>query len=513
MARDPEISPELFVGLIGAVGTDLETVQLCLQSELVAVGYNVHNVRLSKLISRCYNWRHLNSSGVSYEDERINTYMDAGDELRGKMNDGAALARLAIGNIREIREAEIEHPDSPMPATAFVLQSLKHPDEVKFLREIYGKSFIALSIYSPKQRRLQRLKHIIAKSRHSANEDSFEDHASALIKRDEKEPGDDNGQNVRDTFPLADAFFSAGPNLAIQIKRFLQLLFGQPYITPSSDEYAMYHAHAAALRSSDLSRQVGAVLTTTNTEFIAAGCNEVPQAGGGSPWENSVDPNKDYRDHQLGKDSNVLIKHEMTTEIFKLMKENGWLSEEKRREEPASLAETAFSKKVNGILRDTRIASIIEFGRMIHAEMSAICEAARRGIPVQDTTLYCTTFPCHMCARHIIASGISRVVYIEPYPKSLTKELYNKSVHIEDDGADDDAVTFEPFVGIAPRTYMPLFTMRKRKDDLGYTVDWNAEDTIPKLCERYPVYIDRETADLQDLNEHAIMYGIDPPTE
>ncbi|MDN3612645.1 hypothetical protein QWZ16_23945 [Vibrio ostreicida] len=26
-------------------------------------------------------------------------------------------------------------------------------------------------------------------------------------------------------------------------------------------------------------------------------------------------------------------------------------------------------------------------------------------------------FPCHNCAKHIVASGIKRVVYVEPYPK------------------------------------------------------------------------------------------------
>lgn len=57
----------------------------------------------------------------------------------------------------------------------------------------------------------------------------------------------------------------------------------------------------------------------------------------------------------------------------------------------------------------------------MHAEMFAITDAARRGLSVRDATLYCTTFPCHMCARHIIASGIRKVVYIEPYPKSMAK--------------------------------------------------------------------------------------------
>ena len=67
---------------------------------------------------------------------------------------------------------------------------------------------------------------------------------------------------------------------------------------------------------------------------------------------------------------------------------------------------------------------LIEFSRTVHAEMAAIVDAARRGVSVQDCNLYTTTFPCHECAKHIVAAGIRRVVYIEPYPKSQALSLH-----------------------------------------------------------------------------------------
>jgi deoxycytidylate deaminase len=75
--------------------------------------------------------------------------------------------------------------------------------------------------------------------------------------------------------------------------------------------------------------------------------------------------------------------------------------------------------------------NVIEFGRAVHAEMAALMDSARRGVPVKNATLYCTTFPCHLCARHIVAAGIRRVVYIEPYPKSLAAQLYPDSIAVE----------------------------------------------------------------------------------
>lgn len=74
---------------------------------------------------------------------------------------------------------------------------------------------------------------------------------------------------------------------------------------------------------------------------------------------------------------------------------------------------------------------IIEFGRVVHAEMSALMDAARLGRPVQDAKLFCTTFPCHICAKHITAAGISSVFFLEPYPKSAAFALHPDSIEVE----------------------------------------------------------------------------------
>src|SRR5437870_9308439 len=92
-------------------------------------------------------------------------------------------------------------------------------------------------------------------------------------------------------------------------------------------------------------------------------------------------------------------------------------------------------------------------------------DAARRGVSVRNCTMYVTTFPCHLCARHIVAAGIRRVVYIEPYAKSLAADLYPDSIAIE--GGSDEKVIFEPFVGVSPRQYVKLFSMGTRKSDKG----------------------------------------------
>jgi hypothetical protein len=82
------------------------------------------------------------------------------------------------------------------------------------------------------------------------------------------------------------------------------------------------------------------------------------------------------------------------------------------------LAQSALFIGESPPLKGSRAARVLEFGRVVHAEMSAITDSTRRGIGVKDTTRYCTTFPCRMYAQHIIAAGLAPVVHIEPYPKT-----------------------------------------------------------------------------------------------
>src|SRR5262245_55492649 len=52
------------------------------------------------------------------------------------------------------------------------------------------------------------------------------------------------------------------------------------------------------------------------------------------------------------------------------------------------------------LMKESQLMDILEFGRMIHAEMSAISDDARLGRETKETILFSTTFPCHICAKH-----------------------------------------------------------------------------------------------------------------
>jgi deoxycytidylate deaminase len=126
-------------------------------------------------------------------------------------------------------------------------------------------------------------------------------------------------------------------------------------------------------------------------------------------------------------------------------------------------------------LRSTTVSALTEFGRAVHAEAEAILSAARMGVSTRGARLYCTTFPCHVCAKHIVAAGIEQVVYIEPYPKSRALRLFDDSISLE--ARRKGRVLFRPFVGVSPSRFADLFSMRSaegqplpRKDDRGFPI-------------------------------------------
>ena len=502
--------PELVIGFVGAVGADLAFIIDQFSRDLATVGYTSDIVRLSSLLLDCSKYEHLQANESGPQDVRIDGLMNAGDDLRRTAKRGDAVALLAVGKIRELRKLKGGDEGHSLLRHAFLLHSLKHPSEMQTLRDIYGEAFVAVSAYTPRSKRLDSLSERITKSHSSYKTDDFQEIAKDLIDKDEKEVGDDLGQNVRDTFPESDIFVDAGQieNIGSQITRFVEILFQQPYRTPTVDEAGLFHAKAAALRSADLSRQVGAMIGTNRGEIIAIGCNEVPIAEGGSFWEGDAEPRVDNRDFKIGYDSTSRMKKELFEEVFKRLRDAKWLAPNLLGSSDPELVEKAVFDRNASILSGTRAASIIEFGRMVHAEMAAITDAARRGHKLAGATLYCTTFPCHMCARHIVSSGISRVVYVEPYPKSMAKDLYRGSVNVDHDPmASPDAVKFSPFVGISPRRYLSFFEMPKRKDVRGYTLAWQAKTAMPRV-KQSSTYLDVELAHVQILAAHRVEWGL-----
>ncbi len=68
-----------------------------------------------------------------------------------------------------------------------------------------------------------------------------------------------------------------------------------------------------------------------------------------------------------------------------------------------------------------------ELCRGLHAEQNAIIQAAKHGINIDGSTLYCTTAPCIICSKMLINAGLTRIVYMEGYPDQLATEMLREA--------------------------------------------------------------------------------------
>lgn len=462
---------ELVIGLVGTVGSRLGHLTENLKEYLISrFGYDVEVISVSSKIIQKHNKITTHTS----EFERIKSFMDAGNSIRNKFKDNSFIALDVARVISEIREQRLN--ECKTKRVAYIINSLKHDEEIKRLRQIYSEGFFQISLYESASRRSEYLVKDKGMTSEQANE---------LIQRDEEEI-EGHGQHTRDAFHLADYFVKfdgSYDSLRNSCFRFLSLIFGDPFITPTFDEFATFMAFSASLRSADLSRQVGAIIARDET-ILATGANDIPKFGGGLYWP-KTDPNtgevfdlNDGRDYKRNEDSNVKEKIKITSELTNALinlLDTSKIENNENSEKLAKLKE-AIGKTVN----DSKIKDITEYGRVVHAEMEALLSCGRERITTKNATLYATTFPCHNCAKHIIASGIKRVVFVEPYPKSKALDFHRESVALGFRSNDESKLIMEPFVGVGARNFLNLFSMSlgsghelKRKNKFGNTQMWS----------------------------------------
>lgn len=471
-------SNELILAFSGAVGCGLDLVIEEASKILNGIDYEIHVVKLSHIISELENKEQLKIK-TSTKVDRYLSLQEAGNSLRSKYNNDI-LAEIATSKIASKRTSKVPDDvdlDAFVPKkTVYIIDQLKHPSEVEFLWQVYGNLFLMIGVLTNYNLRKKNLK----------NEGIKSSEAELIIDRDRKQD-EKHGQQLDKTLLLSDFFIRNNQHaghISKQLNRLIEIVHGSNGITPTQHEYAMYVAHSAGLKSACLSRQVGASITDSNGNILATGCNDVPSPKGGLYTE--LDGEKDFRCINLegGKCFNDSYKNELKESIKDILIEKG------------KIKKVSADELVELIKSETRLKDLIEFSRSVHAEMDAITSIARNGgQSTKNGYLYTTTFPCHNCARHIVAAGISKVFYIEPYEKSLAINLHDDSIDAETDDSDNDSKKLQiiHFEGVSPRRYLHFFTPNgERKDKNGKAISLPIKTSKKKNFEYLDSYRDLE---------------------
>jgi len=431
---------DVVIGVVALKAAGGSTSAAKLKTMLENMGFEVHIHKVSNFLRE------------QVKDNDANR-QDTGNRLREE-NGPDILARWVTKEIHTLSEDRDKK-------RAHIIDSLKHPMEVSALRAVYGANFWLLAVFAARGVREERLKTNSLKKR-------SKDEIRELLDRDEHEKNN-NGQRVSDTSVEADYFIRNNQNgintyLEEKLKRFLDIAFARIFVSPTLEETGMFQAASVARASMCLSRPVGAAVISKNGDVLGLGCNDVPVAGGGLYTDSSPHDERCYKRGNSGICFNDQEKDSKASKIAENLLELGLISEEKKSD--------AFKA-----IRYGELKSILEFSRSIHAEMAAILAVARKGSSeLVGADLFVTTYPCHNCARHIIAAGIDTVYFVEPFRKSLAIELHSDAIESEVDPRTPEQapnkasrymVKFVQYEGIGTHRFYSVYQKIRPNKDKG----------------------------------------------
>ena len=447
----PGYSPILVFGLSGRIGSGCTFVRDKLHQQLAVFGYETIIIDVADSFLQNFDKfleqgepacavGQVASVPLNSPANRVREYQDRGNKLRGAYGDdiiGALCISEGIYPHLEKTNKDLKKRQ------AFIIDSLKHPSEVDLLRSVFADAFCMVGVVASDRKRKDRL---VARKRFS-EEDFLE-----LSEIDAEQADNTHGQRTIKAVTRADYFFAndyaTKDEITNEAERLLKLVFGIGIQSPRLDEVGMQVAYKSAARSACLSRQVGAAIFDAAGRLISTGHNDVPQACGGLYGPESAGEDKRcwasgdkcYSDEE---------KRAIVDELMHDFAAAGLFDGEKGGD---------LKNKIRNTVERSRIRNLIEFTRAVHAEMDAIITVARTAAPgISGSTLYCTTFPCHSCAKHIIDAGIAKVVYLEPYEKSLARRFHGDAINDPFEERDEDKVQFDLYGGVGPARYDAYF--------------------------------------------------------
>lgn len=466
------LSQELVIAFVGPVGSGVSTAAKFLHEALDGdFRYDVAPIfKPSDVIRSQCSLVGITPPVSGRTANYISEMQDAGNKLRERFGNNYLIEKI-VELIKKYRtnKGGYEGDNEKPGRLTYIIDSLKSMEELELLRDIYRETLLVIGVFAPDKLRDERL----------ANLEYPENERKQVMARDQGELAT-FGQATRKLFVRSDFFVCNDrrpEDLQANLKRFLDIVFGTAIRTPTRAESAMYEADAAAANSACMSRQVGASIVSASGELIAVGWNDVPKFGGSLYTEDdrsTVDEeakaivDMDRRCYNWGgqKCHNEIRRNQLIDKVAIAVYDSG------------QLKPSANKAVLRNAVGKTDINSLIEFSRSIHAEMEAILSVAREGKhSLVGATLYTNTYPCHNCARHIVASGIKEVIYIEPYLKSLAIELHSDVISELPDARN--MVVFRQFSGVAPANYLKLFRPKAERKHDGRLVTPARDTALP----------------------------------
>lgn len=331
-----------------------------------------------------------------------------------------------------------------------VVDAIRNPYEAIFLKERYSH-FYLVSVNTENKNRIDHLR-----KTHKFTEEQ-------IRRLDEKEyPSKLKGhkryisQDIQKCIEISDIHVNnpkdnryGTSELASQLAWYVALMMHPGLVMPTWIESCMQIAYSVKKNSGCISRQVGAVVTDRDYSVKAVGWNSTPQG--------QVPCLLRSADNLLnGIDSDAYSEYEKNNEKFRLELERKFGKLIARSEESGLNLSYCFKDLQNEVEGEKNQVHT----RSLHAEENAFLQISKHGgQELQGGVLFTTASPCELCAKKAYQLGISKIVFIDPYPGIA-------SSHILSSGDKSPELSlFRGAVGSAfHRLYQPFMPFKDELD-------------------------------------------------
>lgn len=458
---------EVVIGLVSPMGCNKDLFLSTIKKNFEKRDYLVKTITVTDLLYK---------SEKKYPDSfSIFCKMQLCSGLR--LNYRGFIAALIINEIKHIRSNETNNDN-----IVYIVDQLKNEAEYEILNHVYGVNYLQVSLFSNYYERDKNIKkklssdNISLENFEAPNSEVFNDlfldkicHESIdiskiksklsnndyplikqyrdqilndcshmLIEKDNKDidvTHKDSGQQIAALFHKSHYFINVDSPKSIlvaEVEKFTDQFFGSYKEYPTQDEFGMSIAYQASFRSNfPGDRHIGASIIAENGEVISLGSIRAPSS--------SSNPTLSHQDS---------ITEGYTYYYNRIEK---WKAELEEAD-----CNIKSKEDIRSFLKDS-----IDFHPCTHAEIAAIIDAAKLGTSVKNATLYTTTFPCHLCAKDIVTAGIKKVVFLEAYPKSKSKELYPSVIDLHSQRRIE-IIPFENYMGVAPNRYHYVYSLKNK---------------------------------------------------
>ena len=315
-----------------------------------------------------------------------------------------------------------------------VIDAIRNPYEAEFLRERYSH-FYLVSVNTENSNRLDYLR----------RSHKFSEHQIEALDKKEY-PGRLDGykkfcsQDIQKCIEISDIHINNpkmgdfGINeLKSQVAWYVSLMLHPGIITPTSLENAMQIAYSVKKSSGCISRQVGAVVTDRNYSVKSVGWNNPPR--GQVPCilrnaENLLD----------GADPSAYSEYEKNSVSFRgalAEKFNKYLGDSRLRGRNLSFCFKDLQNEMDN--KSNQVHT-----RSLHAEENAFLQISKYGgVGLEEGVLFTTASPCELCSKKAYQIGISKVVFIDPYPGIAKSHVLSSGDNVP------ELVLFRGAIGVA----------------------------------------------------------------